>query len=266
MRGDLLRVKEVMDAKHPSIYADELATKARAIIRDFNLRILPVTDENKKLLGKISRRDILIISSSVSAIRVKGIMTLAKHVATVEDDATSTVKAMLRVDVWYAPVVASEQDKTYRGVVGLESFIGPLIKTNPEKFLQDVSDIMTTKVVTCSPEDEIEKIWRLMQETRFAGLPVVKDGKLVGIVTQKDLLESGVSLPGFESSKGRFRSSPKVSSLMKTNVTAVLPSTKVIKVAKVMVSKDIGRVPVKYEKGLLIGIVDREDVAKLAVK
>jgi CBS domain-containing protein len=125
---------------------------------------------------------------------------------------------------------------------------------------------MTTKVVTCSPEDEIEKIWRLMQETRFAGLPVVKDGKLVGIVTQKDLLESGVSLPGFESSKGRFRSSPKVSSLMKTNVTAVLPSTKVIKVAKVMVSKDIGRVPVKDEKGLLIGIVDREDVAKLAVK
>jgi CBS domain-containing protein len=261
-----LRVKEVMDSKHPFIYADELATRARATLRDFNLRILPVTDENKKLLGKVSRRDILAISSSVSAIRVKGIMTPARHIAAVEDDAGLTIRAMLRVDVWYAPVTTSEQDKTYRGVVGLESFIGPLIKTNPERFLQDVSDIMTTKVVACSPEDEIDKIWRMMQETRFAGLPVVKDGKLVGIVTQKDLLEKGTSLPGFEGTKGRFRSSARVSSIMQTNIVAVLPSTKVIKVAKVMVSKDIGRVPVKDEKDRLVGIVDREDVAKLAAK
>lgn len=266
MRGDLLRVKEIMDQKHPTIYEDELATKARAIIRDFNLRILPVTDENKKLLGKVSRRDILIISSSISPIRVKGIMTPARHVAAVEDDAASTVKTMLRVDVWYAPVVTSTQDKTYRGVVGLESFIEPLIKTSPEKFLKDVSEIMAKDVVTCSPEDEVEKIWRLMQETRFAGLPVVKNGKLVGIITQRDLLESGALLPAFESTKGRFRDSPKVSSVMKTNVVSVGPSIKVIKVARVMISKDIGRVPVKDENGKLIGMVDREDIARLVVK
>jgi len=255
-----------MDQKHPSIYEDELATKARALIRDFNLRVLPVTDENKKLLGKVSRRDIMAISSSISPILVKGIMTPAKHIATVEDRADSTVKAMLRVDVWYAPVVTSAQDRTYRGVVGLETFIEPLIRTNPEKFLQDVSEIMTKDVVTCSPEDEIEKIWRLMQETRFAGLPVVKNGKLVGIITQKDLLESGAALPVFESTKGRFRSSSKVSSVMKTNLVAVAPSTKVIKIARVMMSKDIGRVPVKDENGRLVGIVDREDVARLVVK
>lgn len=261
-----MRVKEIMDHKHPSIYEDELATKARAIIRDFNLRILPVTDENKRLLGKVSRRDILTISSSISPIRVKGIMTTARHIAAVEDDAASTVKAMLRVDVWYAPVVTSAQDGTYRGVVGLETFIEPLIRTNPEKFLADVSEIMTKDVVTCSPEDEIEKIWRLMQKTRFAGLPVVKNGKLVGMITQKDLLESGALLPTFESAKGRFRVSQKVSSVMKTDLVAVLASTRSIKIANVMVSKNIGRVPVKDEKGKLIGIVDREDIARLVVR
>lgn len=259
-----MRVKEIMDQKHPSIYKDELATKARAIIRDFNLRILPVTDENKKLLGKVSRRDILTISSSVSPIRVKGIMTPAKHVASVEDDANSTVKAMLRVDVWVAPVVTSTQDPTYRGVVGLEAFIEPLIRTNPEKFLKEVSEVMTKNVVTCSPDDSVENIWRLMQETRFAGLPVVRNGKLVGIVTQKDLLESGAVLPTFEAKKGRF--SPKISSVMKTNLVAVEPSIKMIRVAKVMVSKDIGRVPVKDKNGKLVGIVDREDLARLVFK
>ncbi len=261
-----MRVREIMDQKHPSICEDELATKARAIIRDFGLRILPVTDKNKRLLGKVSRRDVLAISSSISPIRVKGIMTTARHVATVEDDAGSTVKAMLRVDVWNAPVVVSAQDRTYRGFVGLETFIEPLLRTNPEKFLAAASEIMTKDVVACTPEDEIEKIWRLMQKTRFAGLPVVRNGKLVGMVTQKDLLESGASMPTFESAKGRFRASPKVSSVMKTNLVAVLASTRAIKIAKVMVSKDIGRVPVKDEKGKLIGIVDREDIAKLIVK
>jgi CBS domain-containing protein len=261
-----LLIKEIMNDKHPFIYEDELATKARAIIRDFSLRVLPVTDENRKLLGKVSRRDAMTISSSVSAIRVKGIMTAARHVATVDDDATSTIKAMLRADVWNSPVVTSAQDKAYRGVVGIESFIEPLIRTNPEKFLKEVSEVMTKKVVTCSPEDEIDSIWRLMQETRFAGLPVVRNGKLVGIVTQKDLLESGASRPTFESEKGRFRSSSKVCSIMKTEVAAVEPSTKMIRVAKVMISKNIGRVPVKDEKGNLIGIVDREDVAKMLFK
>ncbi len=261
-----MRVKETMDGKHPSIYADDSATKARALIRDLNLRILPVTDEDKKLLGKVSRRDVLTISSSVSPILVKGVMTTARHVAAVDDDLTSTVKNMLEVDVWCAPVVTSTEDKTYRGVLGLERFIQACIETSPEKLVKDASEIMTTNVMTCSPDDEVDHIWRLMQERRFAGVPVVKDDRLVGIVTHKDLLESGAFLPTFESGKGRFRASPKVSSVMKTNIVAVLPSVKAIRVAKVMVSKDIGRVPVRDQDDKLLGIVDREDIVRLIVK
>ena len=259
-----MRVKEIMDGKHPSIYTDELATKARAMIRDFNLRILPATDGNKKLLGKVSRHDVMTISSSRSPILVKGIMTPAKHVAALDDDVTSTVKTMLKVDAWCAPVVTSPQDGTYQGVLGLESFIEKQIETNPEKFAKDVGEIMTKDVVTCSPEDEVEHIWRLMQDRRFAGLPVVKNGKLVGIVTHKDLLASGAFLPTFESKK--IRGSPRISSVMKTEVIAVEPSVKAIRVAKVMASKDIGRVPVKDKDGRLVGIVDREDIVRLTVK
>jgi CBS domain-containing protein len=208
----------------------------------------------------------MTISSSVSPIRVKGIMTPAKHVAAMDDDAATTIKTMLKADVWYAPVVTSAQDKTYRGVVGLENFIEPLIRTNPEKLLKDVSELMTKNVVTCCPEDEVGSIWRLMQEKRLGGLPVVKNGRLVGMLTQKDLLESGSVLPTFEAQKGRFQASSKISSIMKTGVTAVKPSTKMIQVAKVMVSKDVGRVPVEDENGKLVGIVDREDVARMLVK
>ncbi len=254
-----------MDSKHPSIYGDDPATKARALLRDLNLRIIPVVDTGKKLIGKVSRRDVMTITSSVSPVTVKGIMTPAKHVATEEEEVASAFKQMLRVDVWYAPVVASDRDRTYKGVVGLESFIGALMKNSPDRFVKDVSEIMTKDVVFCSPDDDVDRIWRLMNETRFAGLPVVKNGKLIGIVSQKDLLETGVVLPTFESRKGRYRDSPKISSIMQTNVVAVAPTTKAIRVARVMVSKDIGRVPVVDKSNKLVGIVDREDIAKLVV-
>lgn len=266
MRGGCLRVKEITNQKHPFIYEDELATKARAIIRDFALRILPVVDGNKKVLGIVSRGDIMAISSSVSPIRVKGIMTNPKHVAALEDDVFSVIKEMIRLDEWYIPVVNSPQDETYKGVLGLENFIEASIKTSSEKLAKPVSEIMSKNVEACSPEDEVDNIWRLMQTKSFAGLPVVKKDRLVGIVTQKDLLESGAMLPTFESAKGRFRDSSKISSIMRTEVIAVESSTKVSEVAKIMVSKNIGRIPVKDEKGRLIGIVDREDVVRLLVK
>jgi len=200
-----------MDGEHPFIYDDELATKARAMIRDFALRILPVVKENKKLVGIVSRGDVMTISSSVSPIRVKGIMTTPKHIVATEDDAASTVKKMIRLDEWYAPVVNSAQDKTYRGVLGLENFIEASLEGNPKKLSKPVSEIMSKNVVACSSDDEVDNVWRLMQNQSFAGLPVVKKDKLVGIITQKDLLESGAMLPTFESRKGRFRASSKIS-------------------------------------------------------
>jgi len=261
-----LRVKEIIDKKHPFIYDDELATKARALIRDFALRILPVVKENKKLLGIVSRGNVMAISSSVSPIRVRGIMTTPKHIPATEDDAASTVKKMIRLDEWYVPVVNSAQDKTYRGVLGLENFLEASLKTNPNKLSKPVSEIMSKNIIACSPDDEVDNIWRLMQNQSLAGLPVVKKDKLVGIITQKDLLESGTTLPTFESQKGRFRATSKISSIMNTTVIAAKSSTRISEVAKLMISKNIGRIPIKDGNGRLIGIVDREDIVKLLVK
>ncbi|MEM3609224.1 MAG: CBS domain-containing protein [Candidatus Bathyarchaeia archaeon] len=261
-----MRVKEIMDEKHPFIYGDELATKARAVIRDFSLRILPVVNDDRKLLGVVSRGTVMVISSSVSPIKVKGIMVNLKFVASIDDDATSAVKTMISLDEWQVPVVNSAQAKVYTGVFGLENFIDAIIRASPEKLAKEVSHIMSGNVLVCSPEDEIDNVWRLMQDKSLAGLPVVKRDKLVGIVTQKDLLDKGALLPTFESAKGRFRAASKISSVMKTQVIAVKPQIKAIRVAKIMVSKNIGRVPVVDEDGNLIGIVDREDVVRLVVK
>jgi len=179
-----------MDRNYPSIYGDELATKARAVLRSRGLRVLPVVDERKRLVGMLSRGNIMAITSSVSPIRVKGIMSTAKFVATVDVDVSHAVREMIRLDEWCVPVVKSPQDYTYAGMLSLESFIHAYLKKDAAPLSKPLSEIMSTKLVTVSPDDEVDGVWCLMQERSFARLPVVKKDMLVGIVDREDIAKA----------------------------------------------------------------------------
>jgi len=257
-----LRVQDVMDRNHPFLYPDEQATKARAVLRDRALRVLPVVDERKRLVGMISRGDVMAITSSVSLIRVKGIVSTPKFVATADMSVTHAAKEMIRLDEWYIPVVKSPQDSTYAGVLGLEHLMHVFLEKNKARASTPLSSVMSKKLFTCSPEDEVDNVWRMMQKRSFAACPVISKGKLVGIVTQKNLLDSGAVSPAFEAEKGRFKSPSKVQSVMKTPVIYLKPTNTVKDAAELMLKRNIGRVPVANEKGVLVGIVDREDVVK----
>jgi len=257
-----LRVQDLMDPSHPFLYADELATKARAVLRSQGSRTLPVLDERKRLVGMVSRGDVMAITSSISPIRVEGIMSTPRFVATLDMDVFHAAREMIRLDEWYIPVVKSSQDYTYMGVLGLENFIGMFLERDIPKLTRPLTEIMSTEVVTCSPEDEVDNIWRLMQERSFAGLPVVRRGKVIGMITQKNLLDSGVILPAFEAKKGRFKAPPKISLVMKVPVVSLRPTAELREAAELMLEKNIGRVPIVDEKGRLMGIVDREDIVR----
>ncbi len=255
-------VKDIMDKSYPSLYADELATKARAVLRETGLRILPIIDDEHRLIGVVTRSDLMTITSSVSPIRVQGIMSQPKFVATLEMPAEKAVRQMLNLDEWYSPVVKSSQERLYMGVLGLENYVMAALNRGVEVLFKPLSEVMSTDVVTCSPEDEIDNVWRLMMKKSFAGLPVVKKNRIVGIITQKDLLDSGAAFPGFEAKRGRFRSPPKVASVMRVPVITLKPNSLIREAAKLIVEKNIGRIPITDDKGELVGIVDREDVVR----
>jgi CBS domain-containing protein len=48
---------------------------------------------------------------------------------------------------------------------------------------------MTTEVVTCSPDDGLDKLMKQMTEGRFRHLPVIEDGKLAGIISIGDVVK-----------------------------------------------------------------------------
>jgi len=262
-----LRVQDIMNRNHPSIYPDELATKARAVLRDFKLRILPVVDDRKQLLGFVSRNDAMTISSSVSPVRVKGVMSTVRFAATLDMDAVQSAREMMRLDEWYVPVVKSQRDNSYVGVLGLEHIIKSFYEKKTPRLRMLLSDVMSTEqLLICSPDDETDKIWHMMKERSFSACPVVAKGKAVGIVTLQNLLEAGAMLLGFESKKGRFKAPSTINTIMRTPVLSLKPNNTVGDAAKLMVEMNVGRVPIVDDKGHLVGIVDREDLLKALIR
>ncbi len=135
-------------------------------------------------------------------------------------------------------------------------------------------DIMTTSVITVTPDTPVEEIARTLVTWRISGVPVVEvDGRIVGIVSEGDLMrrtESGTEpyaswwLAGFfnpESAAVRYeKSKGKVASdVMTTDVTTVDEETKVGKIAELLERREIKRVPVTRD-GKLVGIVSRANL------
>jgi CBS domain-containing protein len=259
----ILLVKDLANKNYLFLYPDDLATKARASLRTQGLRVISVIDDQKRLVGTISRTNIMTITSSISPLKVKGLMEDPKFVASIDMPALDALREMIRSDEWCVPVTKSSQDLSYMGMLDLSAFISVFLKSRSPKLSYPISKIMSTQLVTCCPEDEVDNVWHFMQEKSLIGCPVIKNEKLVGIVTQQDMLSSGASFPAFESDKGRFRSPSRISSIMKIPVISLKSTATVREAAELMLKKDIGRIPIVDEKTNLVGIVDREDIAKI---
>jgi len=140
-------------------------------------------------------------------------------------------------------------------------------------------DVMTTKLVTVSPETEIVQAAKILLEKRINGVPVVDDsGKLVGILCQSDLIAQQKKFPlpslftlldGFMSLTSLKKiekevdkmSAVQVAHAMTADPVTVKPDTSLEDIATLMVDKKLHTLPV-VAGGKLVGIVGKEDVLK----
>jgi len=125
-----------------------------------------------------------------------------------------------------------------------------------------VRDLMTRSVKTLGRNDKLSVADALMRAERIRHLPVVdEDGRLVGILSQRDLFFNAlVRALGFGSTtQDRMLSTILVKEVMTENVVTTTPETLVAAAARVMVDRKIGCLPV-IEGEALIGILSESDV------
>lgn len=114
----------------------------------------------------------------------------------------------------------------------------------------EVTDWMTPSAVCIAPNDTLAKAKELMDTGRFRRLPVVENGKLVGIITERDLRQHWSCLD-----------STKVGEGMTCDPITIDPQVSAEDVARLLLRHKIGGTPV-VENGQLIGIVSPSDLLR----
>ncbi len=148
-----------------------------------------------------------------------------------------------------------------------------------------IKEVMNKDVIACKPDDTLSHLSRLFRENHISGLPVVEKGKVVGLVSETDLIKLFKS-PEFSNELWlpspleiieipirnivRLEETKKalenlklcpVRDIMTKTVHAISPDDSLEKASGVMVKYKINRLPV-IENGRLVGIVARSDIIR----
>ncbi len=148
-----------------------------------------------------------------------------------------------------------------------------------------VRDAMNKDVITCRPDDHISKLVELFKENHISGLPVVENAKVVGIVSETDLIKlfkapefsDDIFLPSpfeiiempirsvirfdeFKKALEDIRLKP-VKDIMKKKVYSISPESSLEDASGMMIKYRVNRLPV-IDNGKLVGIIVRSDIIR----
>jgi CBS domain-containing membrane protein len=138
-------------------------------------------------------------------------------------------------------------------------------------------DIMTEEVIVIDPVTPLNEIADIMARHGISGVPVVDKGRLVGMVTERDLLRQldveGVStladlLAAFLKGKGCAAPSllhKQASEIMSSPVATVSEETALAEIAQLFSTRLINRAPVLDTDGAVVGIVSRNDIVRASL-
>ena len=114
-------------------------------------------------------------------------------------------------------------------------------------------DIMTDTVIVAKEDMIVTEAIKLLLRWHISGLPVLDgEGKLVGIITEHDLMNFAISGDAADT---------KVSNIMTTSIETYSPDTLVVEVINHFAARRIRRIPV-VENGKVVGIISRRDILR----
>ncbi|MCB0559873.1 MAG: CBS domain-containing protein [Lewinellaceae bacterium] len=119
---------------------------------------------------------------------------------------------------------------------------------------EPISTIMTKDVVTVRPEDNMAVVKDILFKKHLHHLPVLKDKKLVGIITSFDLVKLGKPSDEY--------SGIKVEEVMTTRIATMGPNDKIGAAAQVFLENLFHGLPIVDENYNLVGIITTHDILK----
>lgn len=132
---------------------------------------------------------------------------------------------------------------------------------------QQVLDRMSLSPLTIGPEDSLQTALDLLHKHNIRELPVVEHGKLIGIVTDRDLRQIAPSYPVFRDQQEirYYLQTLKVAAAMTVDPLVVSPETSLVEAAKLLHTYRIGSLPV-VEDEKLVGLISVTDLLRVFIE
>lgn len=153
--------------------------------------------------------------------------------------------------------------------------------------MKKVGDFMNPKVIHFKPEDSIFKVAKVFSKNDISGAPVVKGKKVIGVISECDLVKfmssklrkkSSTAIPSLSllvlsfiknhvdlRSELKRVSKTKIKDFMTKKVVSISSDKSLLEAASMMEKNDINRLPV-VDKGNLVGIIARADLIKALIE
>jgi CBS domain-containing protein len=130
-----------------------------------------------------------------------------------------------------------------------------------------VRDLMTQNPTTLDRNETLDLAESIMNLGRIRHLPVIEDGRIVGIVSQRDLFRSAlITALGFgRKTTDTLIKTIKIKEIMTKKVVTISPEANIKDAARLMIDKKIGCLPV-VEGDRLVGIVTETDMLRYVVE
>lgn len=111
-------------------------------------------------------------------------------VVTISPEAPVADAAKLLAEKGIGTVVVSSDDETALGILSERDIVRELGKSGSGCLSCQVKDYMTSKLVTCTSHSNVEEVLQQMTDGRFRHMPVIEEGKMVGLISLGDVVKA----------------------------------------------------------------------------
>jgi len=190
-------VKSIMTSKVISIRTSGKIKEAIELMKKHRVGGLPVVDENNQVWAIVTERDIVMLfSGKIRGAKVSDLMSKRVVTAKPETPIMEIERKMIERRFRRLPIVS---DSEFVGMATVRSILRFFGTSQVFKHLQSgtilqvlqtpVIEVTMKNVATINPEADVGQAAKLMQEKHVGSLPVIANGRLVGIITERDFFK-----------------------------------------------------------------------------
>lgn len=276
-----MQLIEIGDARVIHISPNDSVDHAIELMEQNNFRHLPVVDRGR-VVGMVSDRDLLSAvamlpnadraagaegPARIGATRITQIMSTPAVTVDAEAPLDHAAAIMLRENIRAVPLVYKDR---LAGIVTETDFLKcylddrPITKRQGWRLMK-VGDRMSAPVVTLESKEHFLQALRTMQSRKIRHLPIVDDGNLVGIVSDRDMRRAmgglRIAVEDARAQQHRPHTQIVMSDIMSRDVLTTSPAATLAEAADVLVANKFGSLPVLQSQAL-VGIITESDLLR----